>query len=114
MRTFLKHLATRIIELDRGMLSSFPGDYDHFLQKKEELLEIEERAAVKFDKKLAEQEAWIRQGIKATRTRNEGRVRALQAMHRERSQRINAQGKVNISVDMGDISGKRVADLQQV
>src|SRR5262245_58728177 len=74
-RTFLKHLATRIIELDRGKLSSFPGDFDAYLRKKEELLDIETRAAAKFDKKLAEEEAWIRQGIKARRTRNEGRVR---------------------------------------
>lgn len=113
-RTILKHLATRIIELDRGTLSSFAGNYDHFLQRKEELLEIEEQANAKFDKKLAEQEAWIRQGIKARRTRNEGRVRALKAMREERSQRVKAQGKVNINVDSSDKSGKRVADLQHV
>src|SRR6185436_3961140 len=73
-RTFLKHLATRIIELDRGKLSSFPGDFDYYLRKKEDMLEIEERAAAKFDKKLAEEEGWIRQGVKARRTRAEGRV----------------------------------------
>ena len=113
-RTILKHLATRIIELDRGTLSSFAGNYDHFLQKKEELLKIAEQANAKFDKKLAEQEVWIRQGIKARRTRNEGRVRDLKAMRKERSQRITAQGKGNINADMGDMSGKRVADLQHV
>ncbi len=113
-RTFLRHLATRIIELDRGTLTSYPGNYDFYLQKKEELLEIETRANAKFDKKLAEEETWIRKGIKARRTRNEGRVRALQTLRKERSQRIESQGKVNLGVESGDISGKRVADLQHV
>ena len=76
-RTFVRRLATRIVELDRGRLTSFPGDFDAYLAKKDELLEIEERASAKFDKKLAEEEAWIRRGVKARRTRNEGRVRAL-------------------------------------
>jgi len=113
-RTFLKHLATRIIELDRGKLTSFPGDFDTYLRKKEEMLEIEERAAAKFDKKLAEEEAWIRQGIKARRTRNEGRVRALQAMRRERGQRLEAQGKAGFGIDAGVLSGKLVVDLRRV
>lgn len=113
-RTFLQHLATRIIELDRGHLSSFPGDYDHYLRKKEEQLEIEARANAKFDKKLAEHEAWIRQGIKARRTRNEGRVKTLQAMRNARRERIDTQGQVNISADSGALSGKLVADLQHV
>ena len=78
-RTFVRRLATRIVELDRGKLLSFPGDFDRYLQKKDELLEIEERAAAKFDKKVAEEEVWIRKGVRARRTRNEGRVRALQA-----------------------------------
>lgn len=113
-RTFLRHLATRIIELDRGKLTSFPGNYEYYLRKKEELLEIEERANARFDKKLAEEEAWIRKGIKARRTRNEGRVRALQALRRERSQRVEQQGKANLAVTGADISGKLVVDLRHV
>ena len=113
-RTFLRHLATRIIELDRGKLSSFPGDFDYYLRKKDDMLEIEARAAAKFDKKLAEEEVWIRQGVKARRTRNEGRVRALEALRHERAQRIDVQGKVNIEVDTGGQSGKLVVDLRQV
>jgi ATP-binding cassette subfamily F protein uup len=113
-RMLLKHLATRIVELDRGKLSSFPGDFDAYLSKKEELLEIEARAAANFDKKLGEEEAWIRQGIKARRTRNEGRVRALQAMRRERSQRLEFQGTVRFGLDAGVLSGKLVVDLRRV
>jgi ATP-binding cassette subfamily F protein uup len=113
-RMFLKHVATRIIELDRGKLISFSGDFETYLKKKEELLEIEARAAANFDKKLAEEEAWIRQGIKARRTRNEGRVRALQAMRRERSQRLELQGKVRFGLDAGVLSGKLVVDLRRV
>ena len=113
-RTFVKHLATRIIELDRGKLTSFPGDFDGYLSRKEELLEIEARALAKFDKKLAEEEAWIRQGIKARRTRNEGRVRALQAMRRERVQRLEAMGKARFGINAGALSGKLVVDLRRV
>ena len=113
-RTLVKRLATRIIELDRGVLTSFPGNYDHFLRKKEELLEAEERANEKFDKKLAEHEVWIRQGIKARRTRNEGRVTRLLAMRQEKSHRIAQLGKVNLAVDTGEISGKLVVDLRHV
>ena len=113
-RMFLKHLATRIIELDRGKLSSFPGDFDAYLSKKEELVEIETRAAAHFDKKLAEEEAWIRQGIKARRTRNEGRVRVLQAMRRERSRRLELPGQVRFGLDAGVLSGKLVVDLRRV
>ena len=113
-RMFLRHLATRIIELDRGKLSSFSSDFDAYLSKKEELLEIETRAAANFDKKLAEEEAWIRQGIKARRTRNEGRVRALQAMRRQRSQRLGAPGQVRFGLDAGTLSGKLVVDLRGV
>ena len=98
-RMLLQHLATRIVELDRGKLTSFPGDFDAYLSKKEELLEIEARAAANFDKKLAEEEAWIRQGIKARRTRNEGRVRALQAMRWERSQRLELTGQVRFGLE---------------
>jgi ATP-binding cassette subfamily F protein uup len=113
-RMFLKHLATRIIELDRGELTSFPGDFEAYLRKKEELLEIEARTTANFDKKLAGEEAWARQGIKARRTRNEGRARALQAMRRERSQRLELQGKVRFGLDAGVLSGKLVADLRRV
>jgi ATP-binding cassette subfamily F protein uup len=113
-RTLVKHLATRIIDLDRGKLVSFPGDYDSYLNKKEELLEIEARASAKFDKKLAEEEAWIRGGIKARRTRNEGRVRALQAMRSERARRLEAQGSARFGIDAGDLSGKLVVDLRRV
>jgi len=113
-RTFVKHLATRIIEIDRGKLTSFPGDFDGYLSKKEEILEIEARALAKFDKKLAEEEAWIRQGIKARRTRNEGRVKALQAMRRERAQRLDAMGKARFGINAGALSGKLVVDLRRV
>jgi len=113
-RTLVKHLATRIIDLDRGELTSFLGDFETYLRKKEEMLEIAARAAAKFDKKLAEEEAWIRQGIKARRTRNEGRVRALQAMRRERRERLELQGKARFGIDAGDLSGKLVVDLRRV
>ncbi|MES9968125.1 MAG: ATP-binding cassette domain-containing protein, partial [Sedimenticola sp.] len=86
-RMFLRKLATRIIELDRGVLTDWPGDYENFLRRKEEMLNAEEKANERFDKKLAQEEVWIRQGIKARRTRNEGRVRALKAMREERSER---------------------------
>jgi len=113
-RTFVRRLATRIVELDRGKLISFPGDFDRYLQKKDELLEIEERAAAKFDKKLAEEEVWIRKGVRARRTRNEGRVRALQALRKEKADRLDAQGKARFSLDAGGSSGKLVVDLRRV
>jgi ATP-binding cassette subfamily F protein uup len=113
-RSFLRHLATRIVELDRGKLNSYPGDFDAYLRKKDELLEVEQRAAAKFDKKLAEEEAWIRRGVKARRTRNEGRVQALQDMRRERSRRVDAQGRASFSIDAGALSGKLVVDLRRV
>ena len=86
-RSLLQRLATRIIELDRGQLTSWPGDYDNFLRRKEELLNAESNQNSEFDKKLAQEERWIRQGIKARRTRNEGRVRALEALRQTRSER---------------------------
>jgi ATP-binding cassette subfamily F protein uup len=113
-RTFVRRLATRIIELDRGKLTSFPGDFDWYLQKKDELLEIEERASAKFDKKLAEEEVWIRRGVKARRTRNEGRVRVLQALRKEKAERIDAQSKARFTIDAGGISGKLVVDVRHV
>jgi len=113
-RALVKHLATRIVELDRGKLASFPGDFESYLRKKDELLEIEARAAAKFDQKLAEEEAWIRRGVKARRTRNEGRVRALQTMRKEHAERIAVQGKARFSIGGGVTSGKLVVDLRRV
>ena len=113
-RTFVRRLATRVVELDRGRLTSFPGNFDGYLQRKDELFEIEERASAKFDKKLAEEEAWIRRGIKARRTRNEGRVRALQAMRRDKTERLEAQGRANFSIDAGALSGRLVVDVRRV
>ena len=113
-RTFLKHVATRIIELDRGALTSFPGNYDNYLRRKEEMLEAEARANARFDKRLSEEEVWIRQGVKARRTRNEGRVRSLEAMREQRRQRVEVSGKVSMQMDSGEAAGKLVADLRDV
>jgi ATP-binding cassette subfamily F protein uup len=113
-RTFLRRLATRIIELDRGRLTSFPGDYDNYLRRKDEMLAAETQANARFDRQLAEHEVWIRQGIKARRTRNEGRVRLLETMRRERARRIEVAGRVNLAVDSGENSGRRVVDLRHV
>jgi ATP-binding cassette subfamily F protein uup len=113
-RTFVRRLATRIVELDRGRLTSFPGDFDAYLIKKDDLLEIEGRAGAKFDKRLAEEEAWIRQGVKARRTRNEGRVRALQALRQEKARRLEAQGSPRFGIDAGAMSGKLVVDVRRV
>ena len=113
-RTFLKHVATRIIELDRGVLTSFPGNYDNYLRRKQEMLEAETRANARFDKRLSEEEVWIRQGVKARRTRNEGRVRALEAMRERRRQRVEVSGKVSLQMDSGEVTGKLVADLRDV
>ena len=113
-RTLLRHLATRIVELDRGQLTSFPGDFDHYIEKKDELLDIEARAAAKFDKKLAEEEVWIRRGVKARRTRNEGRVRALQTLRSAHAQRLKVQGSAQFGIDAGEASGKLVIDLRRV
>ncbi len=113
-RSFLRRLATRIIELDRGQLTSFPGDYANYLRRKDEMLAAEEQANARFDKKLAEHEVWIRQGIKARRTRNEGRVHLLEQMRRERARRIEVVGKASLAVDTGESSGRRVVDLRHV
>ncbi len=113
-RSFLEHLANRIVELDRGNLFQFSGNYTRFLEKKEALLAEEERHNALFDKRLAEEEKWIRQGIKARRTRNEGRVRALKAMRDERSQRRNRVGNADMKVTDSSISGKLVAQLEGV
>ena len=113
-RRFLENLANRIVELDRGNLLSFKGTITEFLEYKEKLLEEEERANALFDKRLAEEEAWIRQGIKARRTRNEGRVRALKALREERKERINRQGNAKMALEAKEKSGKLVAEFTQV
>nr|WP_317135113.1 ATP-binding cassette domain-containing protein [Piscirickettsia litoralis] len=113
-RSFLQRLATRIVELDRGKLVSFPGDYATYLKRKEEMLQEEEQQNALFDKRLAQEEVWIRQGIKARRTRNEGRVRALEKMRVERSQRRSRQGQAKIGADSGERSGKLVVEAQNI
>jgi ATP-binding cassette subfamily F protein uup len=113
-RAFLQRLATRIVELDRGVLTSWPGNYATYLRRKEEALANEQVLADKFDKKLAEEEAWIRQGIKARRTRNEGRVRALEAMRRERAARREQLGNVRLQVEQAEQSGKLVFEAKGI
>jgi ATP-binding cassette subfamily F protein uup len=113
-RQFLTRLATRIIELDRGRLSEFPGDYANFLTKKAEQLATEATHNALFDKRLAEEERWIRKGIQARRTRNEGRVRALYALRREHAERRNVQGKARLALDSGEKSGKLVIEAKNI
>lgn len=113
-RAFLQNLATRIIELDRGHLIDWDGDYASFLVHKEQQLAAEETANALFDKKLAQEEVWIRQGIKARRTRNEGRVRELKALRVERSQRRERQGTANINIGAAEKSGKQVIVADKV
>ena len=113
-RAFLQRLATRVIELDRGALTSWPGDYATYLRKKEESLANEALQRDKFDKRLAEEEAWLRQGVKARRTRNEGRVRALLAMREERRARRERSGNVRIQVEPADPSGRLVFEAENV
>lgn len=113
-RSFLKNLATRIIELDRGQLTSWPGNYDNYLQKKQEALEVEAKENALFDKKLAQEEVWIRQGIKARRTRNEGRVRALEALREERAERRDKVGNVKMQLSEQERSGKLVMEAKNI
>lgn len=113
-RSFLQNLATRILELDRGGLIDWNGDYASFLVHKEAELAAEATANALFDKRLAQEEVWIRQGIKARRTRNEGRVRALKALRVERGERRERQGKANIQIEVADKSGKQVMVLEDV
>ncbi len=113
-RSLLQSLATDIVELDRGHIRSWHGDYKSFLEFREQQLAEEERHNALFDKRLAEEEKWIRQGIKARRTRNEGRVRALKAMRVERSDRRELQGKAKMELNAGGLSGKLVAELTHV
>jgi len=107
-RAFLQKLATRIVEIDRGKLVSWPGDFRNYLIRKEKALEDEATANARFDKKLAEEEAWIRQGVKARRKRNEGRKRALMEMRDTFSKRRKVQGGAYISIDQAETSGKKV------
>lgn len=113
-RMFIDRLATRIIELDRGELRSFPGNYAAYQARKAAMLENEAEANRKFDRELAEEEVWIRQGIKARRTRNEGRVRRLEAMRRERAERMGRQGNVKMASGAADRSGKIVFEAENV
>ncbi|MCO6441773.1 MAG: ATP-binding cassette domain-containing protein [Nitrococcus mobilis] len=113
-RAFLQKLATRIVELDRGRLTSWPGDYRNFLEQKERWLEAEERQNALFDRKLAQEEAWIRQGIKARRTRNMGRVRALQSMREARAARLTPQGKARLRMEEADPSGRKVIEARHI
>ena len=113
-RRFLQNVASSIAELDRGQLIRWDGDYRGFLRFNEERLAAEERANELFDRKLAEEEVWIRQGIKARRTRNEGRVRALEAMRRERGERRERGGTARFGMESSARSGKRVVDLENV
>lgn len=113
-RVFLQRLATRIIELDRGHLTDFPGDYPTYLRRKAELLEAEAKSNAEFDKKLQQEEVWIRQGIKARRTRDMGRVKRLVEMRESRSQRRVQAGQVNMQVQQAERSGKLVVEMEGV
>ncbi len=113
-RAFLERLATRIVELDRGRLTSWPGDYATFERKKEEWLANEELSNAKFDKKMATEEVWLRRGVKARRTRDEGRVKALMAMRADRAERRSRIGTVRLQIEQADASGKMVFEAQDV
>jgi ABC transport system ATP-binding/permease protein len=113
-RAFLQKLATRIVDLDRGNLVSWQGTYDDYLRRKAAALEDEANQNSEFDKKLAQEEVWIRQGVKARRTRNEGRVRALEALRKERAQRRIQQGTSKLGLASGDASGKKVIEVKDI
>jgi ATP-binding cassette subfamily F protein uup len=113
-RAFLRRLATRIVELDRGLLTDWPGDYDNYLRRRAERDNAEALATARFDKKLAEEEVWIRQGIKARRTRNEGRVRALKALRDERGARRDRQGQARIVLQEAERSGRLVVEAEGI
>jgi ABC transport system ATP-binding/permease protein len=113
-RAFLQKLATRIIELDRGKLSSWPGTYQDYLMNKEKALEEESKANALFDKKVGEEEVWIRQGIKARRTRNEGRVRSLISMRSEVAKRLKPQNKARITIEEAEQSGRKVIEAHKI
>jgi ATP-binding cassette subfamily F protein uup len=113
-RAFLQRLATRIIELDRGKLADFPGDWNAYLARKAQLLAAEDRANAEFDKKLAQEEVWIRKGVEARRTRNEGRVRALKRMRDEFAQRRTRVGSASMAIQEAERSGKVVVEAENV
>ena len=113
-RAFLNRLATRIVEIDRGKLTSWPGDFRNYLRRKEESLEVESRANARFDKKLDQEEIWVRQGIKARRTRNEGRVRALMQMREERAKRLSPERGARIYIEEAERSGRKVIRAKNV
>jgi len=113
-RRFLRALATRIVEIDRGQVTSWPGDYDNYLRRREERLHAERQANALFDKKLAQEEVWIRQGIKARRTRNEGRVRDLMQLRRERAARRELGGTAKMTLAGAQASGKKVIEARAV
>ena len=113
-RSFVDSIATRIVELDRGILRSYDGNYSRYLELKAAQMEAEEKQNALFDKKLAEEEVWIRQGIKARRTRNEGRVRELKALREESKARRSQQGKVNMATQEANRSGKLVFDIENL
>ncbi|MBD5802908.1 ABC transporter ATP-binding protein uup [Azoarcus sp. Aa7] len=113
-RVFLDNVATRIVELDRGKLSSYPGKFGDYQRRKVEELEAEAKASARFDKVLAQEEVWIRKGVEARRTRNEGRVRRLEALRRDRAARRDRLGNVKLAVDKGEQSGQMVAELTDV
>lgn len=113
-RRFLDRVATRIVELDRGILTSFPGNFADYQRRKAELLAAEATQSAEFDKFLAQEEVWIRQGVQARRTRNEGRVRRLEQLRRDRAARRDRIGNVTLQIDTGERSGKLVAELENV
>lgn len=113
-RSFIRHMATRILDLDRGNITSWLGDYDQYLLGKEEALRVEELQNAEFDKKLAQEEVWIRQGIKARRTRNEGRVRALKALRQEYANRRQVIGTAKMQIEEALRSGKIIFDLENI
>ncbi|NMG15292.1 ATP-binding cassette domain-containing protein [Aromatoleum bremense] len=113
-RVFLDNVATRIIELDRGKLASYPGRFSDYQRRKAEELDAEAKASARFDKVLAQEEVWIRKGVEARRTRNEGRVRRLEALRRDRAARRDRLGNVKLAVDKGEQSGQMVAELMDV
>jgi len=113
-RSFIRSLATRIIDLDRGRLSDWPGDYDNYLRHKQEALDAEEKQNALFDKKLAQEEVWIRQGIKARRTRNEGRVRKLEELRKERTARRERIGNARFDISTGEKSGQKVIEVEHI
>tara|TARA_R110001583_G_scaffold42804_9_gene136042 strand:+ start:329 stop:2245 length:1917 start_codon:yes stop_codon:yes gene_type:complete len=113
-RAFIRGLSTRILDLDRGQLKSYPGDYDLYIEQKQHDLQVEEQQNALFDKRLAEEEVWIRQGIKARRTRNEGRVRSLEKLRLERTARREVRNQSNMNITQGDRSGKLVFEAEDV